>query len=307
MNLIHIGLPKTGTTTLQNAVFPRQTRFSYIGKINNRYSPELRDLVTRISFQDSLEYDPSVVEALAERQRDHSKPSLISDEIFSVEGRADRRLVAERLHHLFAPAKVLIVLRAQPSMLQSMYLNHVRGSDERVGSFSSWLDKNYGSIRFADLYRIGLNYEPLVRTYEEVFGTDNVVVLPFELLRDPDSLFAATIADLVGMAPEDVKASLARNVDNQRMSRRHLRALYLQALLPKGTNLALAGRRLLPDPVYAGIRNFVTAGRRMQSPDLPEGWLARIAKQCAPGNAAIEARRRIPLKALGYPAELRAE
>jgi hypothetical protein len=152
-----------------------------------------------------------------------------------------------------------------------------------------------------------LDYERLVRTYEEVFGAANVVVLPFELLRDPDSVFAATIAELVGMALDDVKASLRRNLDNQRMSRRHLYALYLQGLLPKGTNLALSGRRLLPESVYAMIRDFVTAGGRLQSPDLPEGWLAWITEQCGPGNAAIEARRNIPLKALGYPAEFRTE
>ena len=132
MNIVHVGLPKTGTTTLQHAVFPAQSRFNYIGKVNNCYSLDLQELVERISFQDSLEYDPERAAALTARLHDGSKPLIVSDEIFSVDGKADRRLVAERLHRLFGPAKVLIGLRAQPSMLQALYFNYIRGSGRRV-------------------------------------------------------------------------------------------------------------------------------------------------------------------------------
>jgi len=303
MNIVHIGLPKTGTTTLQHALFPAQQRFAYIGKVNNVYPKDVHELIERIGFQDSLEYDSARTAALLAEIQDGSKPLIVSDEILSVDGKADRRLVAERLNSLFGPAKVLIGLRAQPSMLQALYFNYIRGSGERVISFEGWLERSYGSIRSPDIYRVGINYEPLVRTYEEIFGAENVVVLPFELMSDTDSFFATTLADLIGMPLAEVQAKLTSNVYNQRLTQRHLLAVRVQNLLPQGTNLALLGRDLLPSWLYEPIRRFVRSGRRVSSPDLPGDWPARVAAECAQGNAAIETRKKVPLRALGYPVD----
>ncbi len=304
MNIVHIGLPKTGTTTLQNALFAKQDQFAYIGKEQNLYTDTLRDLINRISFQDSLDYDPAEVAALVATLHNGSKPLLVSDEIFSVEGRADRHLVAERLHRLFAPATVLIVVRNQAAMLQSMYLNHVRGSGQRIVSFATWLQQTYGGIRFPDIYRVALDYEPLVRTYEDVFGAGNVLVLPFELIREENSLFPTALAKLLHMPAAAVQAKLTKTVDNQRMSNRHLLALHVQERLLNGANLAMLGRRLLPQSVYQPIRRLVTGGRRVPSPVLPDEWRVRLPGLCARGNAQLEARKKIPLRQLGYPVEL---
>lgn len=37
MNVVHIGLPKTGSTTLQNTLFAEQQHFAYLGKSENLY------------------------------------------------------------------------------------------------------------------------------------------------------------------------------------------------------------------------------------------------------------------------------
>jgi hypothetical protein len=312
MNIVHIGLPKTGSTTLQNTLFVEQQHFAYVGKSKSRnlYQDErLRELVFRIVVQDSLEYEPWRAVELVAQLWQGTKPILFSDETFSIRGGADRRLIAERLYHLFAPAKVLIVVRAQPTMLQSNYLNYLyggRGSGQRLETFAKWLEANYSGIRQHHLtyvFRVALDYEPLVRTYEEFFGVENVIVLPFELMRDKNSLFPASLADLLQMALPAVQMTLNRNIDNQRMSRRHLFALHLQDSLLHGTNLSLLGRRLLPSPIYEPIRRFVTGGARKSGPDFPDGWLARVTEMCARGNAELEARKKIPLRTLGYPVE----
>lgn len=304
MNLIHVGLPKAASTTLQNTIFVGQRDFCYIGPFNNLSNstfPDRRaeELVMRISFEDSLVYDPTRTEALREELRQGSRPFLVSSESFTTEGWADRRLIAERLHALFAPAKILIILRAQPSMCQSMYLNALRASGDRLVSFETWLGRKYGEISCET--RVDLDYDRLVRIYEEMFGAEHVVVLPFEWISDENAAFAATLADLLRMPLLSVQTSLKMNVANPRMSHRHLFAIYLQNCLPKGANLALMGRRWMPQPLYDLVRGFIVSGRRVESPVLPDGWTARIAALCATGNAALAARRNLPLGALGYP------
>lgn len=306
MNVVHIGLPKTASTTLQNRLLAEQTKFAYVGRINNGYANDgTKELIERITIQDSLDYDPdgaaALLRSLPEVVAAPALPILVSSESLSVDGRTDRRLIAERLHRLFAPAKILIVLRAQQAMLQSMYLNHLRGSGQPLVSFDQWLDDVYGGTRFNELYRIGLNYEPLVRLYDEIFGADNVVVLPFELIKNENSLFYSRLAELLGLSIAEVQACFTRNSDNQRMSERHMLALRLQSRMSAGTNLATLGRRLLPMPLYRRLRDLVVGGRRVNPPSLSERWRDRVSIACGPGNAKLAARTGIDLGQLGYP------
>jgi hypothetical protein len=305
MNVIHIGLQRTGNTTLQNALFSRQNHFAYIGKRNDLFPNErVRDLITRISHQDSLEYDDALTQRLLRgicNESSPSKPVLIAAEIFSIEGRADRRLIAERLHRLFAPAKVLILLRAQTTIVQAIYLKHLSSLSGRILSFETWLERNYGGVAFADLHRVGLNYEPLVRAYEDIFGVDNVVILPSEIMHDDNSTFSTRLAELLHMPPAEVQQTLSRNVTDQRISRRHLMAHRLQDMFPIDVNLASLGRRLLPRSVYGPLRRFISGGGRLAAPPLSEHWHKQIAAQCAEGNSRLAARRGLPLRELGYP------
>jgi hypothetical protein len=307
VNLVHIGLAKTATTTLQNHVFTRQQRFRYLGKIANGYSDVLMsELVARVMRQDSLAYDAITAQSLLDTLRLHDercgdlRPLLLSDEGLSGEARADRALIAERLHRLFMPARILIVLRAQPRLLASLYLNWVKSSGERWLPFGDWLAEYYGKP-WPERPRIGLDYDGLVRTYEDLFGSDNVVVLPFEWIAQKPTVFARALNELLGMTVDDIEAQLAGSRENIRLSERHQAALAVQNLLPSGTNLALIGRRILPLPLYRRVRDFTTSGRRIAVPELSGEWPARLAALCGEGNTALARRRQLPLATLGYP------
>jgi hypothetical protein len=301
MNVLHIGLQKTASTTLQDTVFAEQDQFVYLGPLDNKFPEPVKELVARISFQDSFDYEPQQTRAIVDGLRRVDKPFLVSSEGFSVEGGADRGLIAERLRVLFAPAKILIVLRAQPALCQSMYLHHVRSSGQRAKPFAEWLDDDYGDIYFRGHYRVGLDYEQLVRTYEELFGSENVIVLPLELIKDKNSLFTSVLGELFHMPAARVRALMDGNVANARLSRRHMFAVQVQNLLPNGTNLALLGRRFMPGPLYDRVRGFVVSGQRVESPEVPEKWRARIFDMCARGNAELQKRKNLPLAELGYP------
>ena len=303
MNIVHIGLQRTGNSLLKNAIFSKLSGYLYIGKMNERYPNEqVRELINRISFQDSLDYEPADVKRLLNDIRGaDARQVLLSDEIFSVEGRADRRLIAERLHDLFAPAKVLIVLRSQTTMVRAIYLKHLASLGSRIVPFERWLEENYGRLVFRDVHRMHLNYEPLVRLYCSVFGSQNVVVLPSELAHDEASNFSREIAGLLGLPLDRVRESLRLNKVDQRVSRRVLMIHRVEGALPAGTNLALKGRALLPAGLYERIKRYVGGGARLDAPPLSEEWERRISKICGQGNLMLEAATGLPLRDLGYP------
>lgn len=309
MNLIHIGLPKAASTTLQNNIFRAQERFVNFGKVNNTYQNEIvHDLIRRIRYQDSIAYDAKSVEGLVNQLRlglaaeGDGRPLLFSDEALSVEGGGDRRIIATRLHDLLSPAKVLIVLRSQASMLKSLYLHAVKSGGERR-SFTDWLKVNYSGITFTTKWRIGLDYNALVGVYEEIFGAENVVVLVLEEMNDPRTNFFHQLQDIVGIPAQDIHLCLSATRDNERMSNRHSLLLKLQLLLPSGSNLALMGRRMMPLVLYDLLHQWVVSGRRIRSPKMPPEWEAEIYRQCARSNAILAERRCLPLGDLGYPCE----
>lgn len=305
MNVVHIGLQRTGNTTLQNALFSEHDRFFYIGKKNDLYPDDsIRELINCVAFQDSLSYDPAHTQTLLKTicaANSQGKPLLVSDEIFSIEGRADRRLVADRLHRLFAPAKVFIALRAQTTIVQALYMKHLSALGLRTVSFESWLESKYSGVRYGGVYRIDLDYDALVRTYEDIFGAENIIVLPSELMHEEQSLYQVQLAELLGMPAQAVQDALNLNAADQRVSHRHALAHRIQDVLLMEANLAEIGRRFLPRAIYQFIRRFVAGGRRIEVPDLPERWRQRIGELCAEGNSNIERRRKLPLQRLGYP------
>lgn len=305
MNLIHIGLPKTATTTIQNTVFSDQEKYHYLGKRNNSYQSDLaRDLVSQVRLCDSLSYDAPHTESLLRAlsvENSEERPLLISEEALSAEGGADRREIARRLYELFSPAKVLIVLRSQTSMLKSLYLHAVKSAGE-TGSFDQWLEGTYGRVWLpVGSLRVGLDYDALVRAYEQLFGEENVIVLAYEGFRGRDMRSLQMLGDLVGMGADEVLNRLSSTTDNRRMSQRHRFVVAVQSRLTAGTNFAGLGRRILPFSLYQILRNIVISGRPVADPVLPGPWVECIQHRYGTGNAALASRKSLPLQMWGYP------
>jgi len=72
---IHIGAPRTATTTLQQALFSKHSQISYIGKPYRKDDPDadtarrgrlLYDLFCPIWTCDSVEYEPKAAKAVFE-------------------------------------------------------------------------------------------------------------------------------------------------------------------------------------------------------------------------------------------------
>ncbi len=196
--LIHIGYCKTGSTWLQQWVFPSQR----LGFMSVRKSPFRSEIV----MPHDLSFDADTARARLQRHLapplDEGLTPVLSTERFS--GRLDLRLhdsarIADRLAALFPDARVLIVVREQKAMILSTYGEYVtQGGMLPLESYLAggwwWSQQPFELEQF--------EYDLLVSRYQGLFGQENLLVLPYELFRRDGLTFVSRIIDFAGARPE---------------------------------------------------------------------------------------------------------
>jgi hypothetical protein len=111
-----------------------------------------------------------------------------------------RRRVCARLRAMFGDATILIITRGFRSEMASSYSDALRwGLALSVEEFASLNQESpaFEGLRAAD----ALDYDAALRLYADTFGAENVVVLPFELLRDDPRGFLARLEQRLGLEP----------------------------------------------------------------------------------------------------------
>ncbi|MBK9161524.1 MAG: sulfotransferase [Nitrosomonadales bacterium] len=194
-NVIHIGFPKTGTTTLQKWYFSTHPEFAYLGQTN--IPADLRKwFELDVLCKSEMEYEREpVIRAFREKrdqlmQADPGKTFVFSHEAltyYTEAFRVDMAEMARRVKDIFGEARIVITIRSQDTMLCSLYQQAVQG-----GAFVS-LDSYLGFYRdqyYASILPV-LKYVPVIQCYERLFGKGNVHVQCFEeFVSHPEDFFS---------------------------------------------------------------------------------------------------------------------
>lgn len=193
--LLHIGYHKTGTTWLQRHVFGDPgSGFSQMGGAQ------------RLIAVNAFDFRPKRIRKQMERKmgQAHSQGLLpvLSSERLSGEphfGGYDSELIADRLAAVFPNARILIVVREQTSMFLSIYKEYIRrGGAASLRQYLATPTDGYWLPQFRFEF---LEYHRLIGHYQDVFGAENVMVLPYELLRTQPDTFLGQIGEFVGVRP----------------------------------------------------------------------------------------------------------
>ena len=227
--LVHVGVPKSATTTLQFNLFAGLDHVTYLGKMYDRpgvpweSNQAIADLVDAMWTQTEGEFDRERASALLTRgfvDRPLRERVVLSEEGLTWAGAVDRLEIARRIRRAFGRCAILITIREQRSALWSFHrwMHARRLVDE---PFDRWIARGLAASREPDSmtrapedfvlrqYRFG----DLIGMYQNVFGADRVAVIAMEQLRtDPDAV-SRTLADLLGTTPEIVRTKLTEKGD----------------------------------------------------------------------------------------------
>lgn len=302
--LIHIGFHKTGSTWLQQCLFGDAARgFSSLSD-TPRHA-----LVERFVLPDPLGYDgaamaaqyrPAIDAAHAER-----RTLVLSHERLSgypSSGGRDRAMIAERLHATFPQARILMVIREQRALIDSMYRQHI--TDGGVESVRRFLEPaEPGLCRKPGFTLDFYAFDRLIALYHALFG-DRLLVLPVEqLARDPQG-FADRIADFCGQPRLPTGAVTRANTRRPMLMQqiqRPLNFLFYHNELSPGALIHIARfhkRYARLRPVFERVSPR-WIDRRM-SAALRRAIDARVGAHFADSNRRTAALTGIDLRSLGY-------
>ncbi|MGH7197664.1 MAG: sulfotransferase family protein [Candidatus Omnitrophota bacterium] len=197
---LHIGYPKTGTTFLQSEVFPKAAGLNYVN-----YLDMLED-ISKILKQDEYSFNADKVREVFEKRFRPGK-NLLSQENFVGDFYRCRllnsKLVADRLKRLFPEARIIITLRNQYDLIESLYRQYLQSGGlkkfrEFVGFDGDDFEESY--LHWGLNVNIGnFNFLNPVRYYESLFGKDRLLVLPYELLKRDPGAFMRKLFSWIGV------------------------------------------------------------------------------------------------------------
>lgn len=189
-HLVHVGYPKAGSTFLQRWFDAHPQLAHHHGGIAGfrdmhaiaREGTTESDVLYRVTSNEEFAA-PRVDAGSAAVDYEHTRELTVS---------LSQEQVCSMLSAIFPNATVLIITRGFRSMILSSLSQYARSG---------------GEVDLAARIRAGQqqpdpwHYDYLIGLYRRAFGEGNVIVMPYELLRDDAEAFTRTLSSRLGIDP----------------------------------------------------------------------------------------------------------
>jgi len=274
--VIHIGMPKTATKTMQWHIFAQHSEIYYLGRFDGepfhgkygRYNA-CRDK-TVLQIMDDIAYTgfrrPEISRCrklLEQYLAEHNQNGLVpvwSWESYSTDSRENRRHRAKNLKQLFVDAKIVITIRHPVNLLESAFLQQLKRDNiggrykQGKGIFHSTIDKWVARDVLGDVSD-HLDYAETIRMYVEEFGRDKVCVLVYEDLLQDKASYYRHLCEFMGVDSQEALSLVKEYVENNRW-----------------TSIQLERLRAIDNSLMASLRfRFSDRQERKRQLDLDKG------------------------------------
>jgi len=220
---LHIGLPKTGTTSLQMNCFNMHSELAYFGQTNFREN-EKASAILKSLLGVTKEHETGAVNAIIKEELNRNRALMISDEAmtmgeFMVRAKhwpiqTNHQDNAIRAKTILGDAHVFIVFRNQVDWLVSWHQQGLFSKKYTNRNFDEWFNVEFDQSREALLTL--LDYEKLYTAYRDVFGVERVSAYFFEQYqRQGFGQLAADMVAKLGVDPLFAKVTMGHSAKNR--------------------------------------------------------------------------------------------
>jgi len=221
---VHIGLPKTGTTSLQDLFFAAHPQLAFLGQTNLWQDKDAKTVIKSLLVEDYCHSIGGVkaVSKVVDRLLKNHDRLVISDEAFTfgefmLRGpqwslQSNHPAMANRIQKILGNVDIFIVLRNQVDWLISWHRQGLKTGKYHETHFKRWLDREIGPHR-DHLYSL-LDYDSLYNAYSGIFGRDHVHVYFYENYKDQFELLAGQMAQVMNIDSHHAMRSLAGAAKN---------------------------------------------------------------------------------------------
>jgi len=263
--LLHVGLPKTGTTTLQQAIFPNHSQIFYLGKFfrtsieRGCLSNDVHEVLEPLFWGHKKASDTKETTRLCREkifpQVSENKCLLVSYEVLGNRPTRTFRRMLERAKEVFGSCRILYVLRNPLTQIPSEYLQNIEGGfiDPKRREWmdppcflciETWFAKKNMTRAEAGAVNdrwpfFSSNYIQNIQASIELLGKENVGVFLFEELQKKPEKYYRSISRFIGIDPDEAYLLSQQKHLNKRITQGELnkiRQLYscvwTKALLP---------------------------------------------------------------------------
>ena len=224
---IHIGMPKSASTTLQQHFFMKLQNVHYFGHESQSDGTEL--FLDIIKKEDSYFQAESNENHLEEITND-GRPVIMSSEFASsyltplAKGLPQSRtIICERLASLAPQSKIIIILRNQYDLHRSIFAQLLRNEsdvlDYKNFHFEEWLDKNIllAEQHWQSVFELA-DYRSLIEVYKKNFK--HVYIYLFEeIIQDMKGFVENDLVNLMGLSSEQYVEPYQNIASNARHNR----------------------------------------------------------------------------------------
>lgn len=219
--LFHTGYVKTGTTFLQDAVFNNaELGFGLPG------GDISRSLLTEwFNAGDGYRFDARLInDAMNDAEAPVRAAGLIpvwSEETLMGDP-IQRRYIGpqalDRLAKLKRPLRFLVSIREQQAFALSAFREYLK---RHSGSLTDFIGTDIQRLSYYPIFREDFaQFDIAIGRWQAVLGTENILVLPFEVLRDTPDLYFDKLATFVGLPSLPVVGEQKRNVGQKGLALR---------------------------------------------------------------------------------------
>ena len=296
--LVHVGLMKSGSTSLQQNLFAKHS------DILNIWKPSFDQLLRQmINVEDNdlrLEDTEDFLKENLTRAQKENKALVLSNE--QISGLPVLWPAAHRIKQFLPNAKIFLCIREQRALIESYYIHQSRnlggifGVPERYSDLPITFDEFFsfhfpgpgkGRIQTQKFLRISwrLRYLKTAGLYQDLFGRDNVLVLPIEMAGQHPNEFASRLEAFCGINGEETARLLGLTKRNVGVEKSHVVYERWRHQLPEG----IAFSKFVP--FGNRLRKIIKAAASRRSGDIAvwdEDKMAKLTTLYAKQNKEVQ-------------------